>query len=343
MKAWDRRSLERPSKLQYDKKYETDRFYGKFIYSPLEKGFGVTIGNSLRRVLLSSLRGAAISAVKIEGALHEFSTLNGVVDDVTSIILNLKGVRFSSKTDRPLFLSLVIEGDSDQETIVRAKDITLPEQVVVMNPDHVVTTLAPGGRLNAELYLTWGKGYVSADENPENKKLMDASFIPIDAIYSPIKRVNYTVKNARKGRRTDYDRLELEVWTDGSVLPLDSVAIASRVLKEFLTPFINFEEEEEDIVLELQTEDSKEAEINENLYKTVDELELSVRSANCLKKANIRYIGELVQKTEAELLKTKNFGRKSLKEIKEIVDDLGLELGKDYGFKIENIEKYKGK
>lgn len=343
MKAWDRRSLERPVKLQYDKKYETDRFYGKFIYSPLEKGFGVTVGNGLRRVLLSSLRGAAISAVKIEGALHEFSTLNGVVDDVTSVILNLKGVRFSCTTDRPLFLSLVVEGDSDEETIVRARDITVPEQVTIMNPDHVVTTLAPGGRFNAELYLTWGKGYLSADENPENEKLMDVTFIPIDAIYSPIKRVNYTVKNARKGRRTDYDRLELEVWTDGSILPLDSVGIASRVLKEFLTPFINFEEEEEDIVLDLQTEDSKEAEINENLYKTVDELELSVRSANCLKKANIRYIGELVQKTEAELLKTKNFGRKSLKEIKEIVDDLGLELGKDYGFKIENVEKYKNK
>lgn len=343
MKAWDRRSLERPVKLQYDKKYETDRYYGKFVYSPLEKGFGVTIGNALRRILLSSIKGVAVSAVKIEGALHEFSTLNGVIEDVTSIILNIKGVRFSCITEKPLFLSLVVEGDPNQETVIRAKDITIPSQVTIMNPDHVIATLAPGGRFNADLYLSWGKGYVSADENSANENLMDASFIPVDAVYSPVRRVNYTVKNARKGRRTDFDRLELEVWTDGSVLPLDGVGIAARIMKEFLTPFINFEEEEEDIVLDIQPEEVKGTEVNENLYKTVDELELSVRSANCLKKANIRYIGELVQKSEAELLKTKNFGRKSLKEIKEIVDDLGLELGKDYGFKLENVERYKNR
>ncbi len=341
IKGWDRKSLEKPSKIEYDKKYEKSQFYGKFVYGPLERGYGITIGNALRRVLLSSLRGNAVSALKIEGALHEFSTLNGVREDVMSITLNLKEVRFDYSGDRPLIFSLVVEGYPDRERVVRAGDIKIPSQVTLINPDRVIATLAPEGRLNMELYLTSGVGYVPADENPANEDLFDATFMPIDAVYTPIKKVNYKVRNARKGKHTDYDKLELEVWTDGTIYPVDAVGVSARILKEFLTPFINFEEVEEDIVIELQPEEKKEVETNENLYKSVDELELSVRSANCLKKANIRFIGELVQKTEPELLKTKNFGRKSLKEIKEIVVDLGLELGKDYGFKLEDVDKHK--
>ncbi len=339
-KGWYHRLLEIPSKVDYDKKYDTNQYYGKFTYGPVERGFGVTIGNSLRRVLLSSLKGFAISAVKIEGALHEFSTLNGVIEDVTTIILNLKEVRFKYSGEKPLFVSLVVEGNQDTQKVVRASDIELPSNVETMNPNHKIATLAPEGRLNIELYLTWGVGYAPADENPSNEGLLDDTFIHVDAIYTPIKKVNYKVKNARKGRHTDYDKLELEVMTDGTILPIDAVGQSAKVLKEFLNPFINCEEEDDDFAIDLQPEDKKESESNENLYKSVDELELSVRSANCLKKANIRFIGELVQKSEAELLKTKNFGRKSLKEIKEIVTDLGLELGKDYGFKLEDIDKF---
>ena len=342
MKDWDRKSLEIPKNLEYDKKYEEDLFYGKFVYAPLEKGYGVTLGTALRRVLLSSLRGAAVSAIKVEGAQHEFSTISGVVEDVTYIILNIKEIKFNYNEDRPLFLSLVVDGYEDKERIVRASDIEVPAQVTIINPDHKIATLAPGGRLNIDLYLTKGKGYVPAEENTENENLFDSTFIGIDAVYSPIKKVNFTVRNARKGTKTDYDKLIMEVWTDGSILPVDAIGKAAKILVEFLNPFINFEDDGDDeMLLDLDIKDNKEDEVNEAIYKHLDELELTYRSANCLKKANIRYIGELVQKTENELLKIKNFGRKSLLEIKEIVEDLGLELGKNYGFKIEDAEKFK--
>jgi DNA-directed RNA polymerase subunit alpha len=342
MKDWDRKSLEIPIKLEYDKKHENDLFYGKFVYAPLEKGYGVTLGTAIRRTLLSSLRGSAISAIKVEGAQHEFSTVNGVIEDVTYIILNIKEVKFNYHEDRPLFLSLVVDGYSDRERIVRASDIELPGQVSIMNPDHKIATLAPGGKLNIELFLTMGKGYVPADENKANENLFDDTFIAIDAVYSPIKKVNFNVRNARKGTRTDYDKLVIEVWTNGSILPVDAISKSAKILVEFLNPFINIEEDEEDdIILDLSVDESKENEVNEAVYRHLDELELSFRSANCLKKANIRYIGELIQKSETELLKIKNFGRKSLMEIREIVDDLGLELGKNYGFKIEDAEKFK--
>ncbi len=342
MKDWDRKSLEIPIKLEYDKKYEDNLFYGKFVYAPLEKGYGVTIGTALRRVLLSSLRGSAVSAIKVEGAQHEFSTINGVVEDVTYIILNIKEVKFNYHEDRPLFLSLIVDGYPDKERVIRASDIELPGQVTIMNPDHKIATLAPGGQLNLEMYLTMGKGYVPADENKANENLFDDTFIAIDAVYSPIKKVNFAVRNARKGTRTDYDKLIIEVWTDGTILPVDAISKSAKILVEFLNPFINFEEDDDDeIVLDLNVDDDKDDEVNEAVYRHLDELELSFRSANCLKKANIRYIGELVQKSENELLKIKNFGRKSLMEIREIVDDLGLELGKNYGFKIEDAEKFK--
>jgi len=342
MRDWDKRSLEIPIKLEYDKKYDDDHFYGKFVYAPLEKGYGVTLGNALRRVLLSSLRGSAVSAIKVEGAQHEFSTVTGVVEDITHIILNIKEVKFNYHEDRPLFLSLVVDGYPDKERVVRASDIELPGQVTIMNPNHKIATLAPEGKLNIEMFLTMGKGYVPADESKANDNLFDDTFIAIDSVYSPIKKVNFSVRNARKGTKTDYDKLIMEVWTDGSILPVDAIGKSAKVLVEFINPFINFEDDEsDDVVLDLNVEDIKETGVNEAVYRHLDELELSFRSANCLKKANIRYIGELVQKSETELLKIKNFGRKSLMEIREIVDDLDLELGKDYGFKIEDAEKFK--
>ena len=292
--------------------------YGKFVCEPLERGFGTTVGNALRRVLISSLQGAAISAVKIDGALHEFTSVPDVVEDVTEIILNLKEVVLKAHQPKATILRIDKEGPCE----VKAGDIQTNESVDVLNPDHTICTVAKGGRFSAELTVNIGRGYVPADRNKTPG--MPIGTVPIDALFSPIKKVNYTVTNARVGQVTDYDKLTLEVWTDGSVLPQDAVAYAAKILKDQLTIFINFEEEDEPI----ETEETEEP-LNENLFRSVEELELSVRSANCLQNANIHLIGELVQKSEHDMLKTKNFGRKSLKEIKEILADMGLSLGMD--------------
>ena len=314
-KNW--RDLIRPKVLEVDKESLTGT-YGKFSCEPLERGFGTTLGNSLRRVLLSSLQGAAITAVKIDGALHEFQTLPDVVEDVTDIVLNLKEVLVRMHDTKPRVLRLDREG----EGAIKAGDITVTDGVEILNPDHHIATISRGGKLHMELLIQMGRGYVSADRNKTPN--MSLGTIPIDALFSPTKKVNYTVTNARVGQQTDYDKLTLEVWTNGSVTPEDAVAYAAKILKDQLTIFINFEETAEPVEESTSPEQEK---LNENLDKSVDELELSVRSANCLQNANIRYIGELVQRSEAEMLKTKNFGRKSLKEIKEILAEMGLTLG----------------
>ena len=315
-KNW--RDLIRPRTLEVERE-TLSPLYGKFSCEPLERGFGITIGNSLRRILLSSLQGAAITAVKFEGALHEFTTLADVVEDVTDIVLNLKEVLIKMHDPKPK----VVRIDKDGEGKITASDIAVVEGVEILNPDHHVATLSRGGKLHMELLVQMGRGYVPAERNKTPN--MAVGTIPIDALFSPIKKVNYTVTHARVGQQTDYDKLTLEVWTNGSVRPEDAVAYAAKILKDQLTIFINFEETEEPRQEAQVTEEQQK--LNENLWRTVDELELSVRSANCLQNANIRYIGELVQKTEAEMLKTKNFGRKSLKEIKEILAEMGLSLG----------------
>lgn len=314
-KNW--RDLIRPKTLDVEKETLSST-YAKFTCDPLERGFGTTLGNSIRRVLLSSLQGAAITAIKIDGVVHEFQTLPDVVEDVTDIVLNLKEVLLKCDDPRPRVIRL----DKDGEGRVTAGDITASDGVTVLNPDHHIATLSRGGKLHMELMVQMGRGYVPADRNKSAN--MSVGTIPIDALFAPVKKVNYIVTNARVGQQTDFDKLSLEVWTDGSVRPDDAVAYAAKIMKDQLSIFINFEETEEPIE---ETVSEEAAKLNENLDKSVDELELSVRSANCLQNANIRYIGELVQKTEAEMLKTKNFGRKSLKEIKEILAEMGLTLG----------------
>jgi len=319
-KNW--RSLIRPKRIEVDEKTHS-RFYGDFTCQPLEKGFGTTLGNSIRRVLLSSIRGAAIVSVKFDGVLHEFSTIPGVKEDITDIILNLKGIRLRLHGEGPKMVHLNLS----REGAVTAGDIIADSSIEVLNPDHYIATLTSGATLKADLMVKIGKGYVPAkmERDPDQPE----GTINIDAIFSPIKKVTYTVMHARVGQITDYDRLDLEVWTDGSIAPEDAIAYSAKILKEQLDVFINFEEAEEEEKLG-EVEDKEK--INENLLRSVDELELSVRSANCLKNAGINLIGELVQKTEAEMLKTKNFGRKSLNEIKEILSEMGLSLGMKIDF-----------
>jgi DNA-directed RNA polymerase subunit alpha len=314
-KNW--RDLIKPKTLEIEKE-TLGQTYGKFSCEPLERGFGTTLGNSLRRVLLSSLQGAAITAVKIDGALHEFQTLPDVVEDVTDIVLNLKEVLLKMDDPKPKVIRLDKEGEGK----VTAGDIAAVDGVKVLNPEQPIATLARGGKLHMELLVQMGRGYVPAERN--KTATMSVGTIPIDALFAPVKKVNYIVTHARVGQQTDFDKLTIEVWTDGSVTPEDAVAFAAKIMKDQLSIFINFEETEEPVE---ETVSEEAAKMNENLDKSVDELELSVRSANCLQNANIRYIGELVQKTEAEMLKTKNFGRKSLKEIKEILAEMGLSLG----------------
>jgi DNA-directed RNA polymerase subunit alpha len=312
-------NLIKPKKIEGDPESLTP-YYGKFTCEPLERGYGITIGNSLRRVLLSSVEGAAIVSVKIEGVPHEFTAIPGVLEDVTDLILNLKGVRLRLHGDA----QRVIRIDKAGEGEVAAGDIISDDHVEILNPEWHLASLNKDGHLKMEMRVKKGRGYVPAERNKEEGDPIGT--IAMDAAFSPIKKVSYTVTNARIGQITDYDRLTMEIHTDGSLRPDDAIAIAAQILRDQLTVFVNFEEE--------AVEEEKEAagqvlpaEVNENLYRTVDELELSVRSANCLKNANIRLIGELVQKTEQEMLKTKNFGRKSLNEIKEILSDMGLSLG----------------
>ncbi|MEI6207810.1 MAG: DNA-directed RNA polymerase subunit alpha [Desulfuromonadales bacterium] len=315
-KNW--RDLIKPKQLQVEKDSLSDT-YGKFFAEPFERGFGTTLGNSLRRVLLSSLQGAAITSLRIKGVLHEFSSIQGVTEDVTDIILNLKGVRLKLHFSDQAVIHIKHRGAG----ILSAGNILVGHNVEIMNTDHHIATCGKDANLEVELTVKMGKGYVSADRNRDEKAPVGT--IPIDSIYTPIKKVNFSVTNARVGQMTDYDKLNLEVWTDGSVKPEDAVAYAAKILKEQLTIFINFDEEAEPLDDEESLEDIDK--INENLYRTVEELELSVRSANCLKNAGIKLIGELVTKTEAEMLKTQNFGRKSLNEIKDILTDMGLTFG----------------
>lgn len=315
-KNW--RDLIKPKKLQVEAE-SLSSTYGKFYAEPFERGFGTTLGNSLRRVLLSSLQGGAISSVKVKGVLHEFSSVPGVKEDMTDIILNLKGVRLKMHGFEPRSIRIVHKG----EGVVKAGDIITDPNVEILNPDHHIATCSKDANLEMEMVAKMGKGYVPAERNRDEKAPVGT--IPIDAIFSPIQKVNFNVTNARVGQITDYDKVTLEVLTDGSVKPDDAVAFAAKILKEQLTIFINFDEDAEERE-ELEPEEEREK-FNENLYRTVEELELSVRSANCLKNAGIKLIGELVSRSEAEMLKTQNFGRKSLNEIKDILADMGLTLG----------------
>lgn len=314
-KNW--RDLHKPREVRIES-HTRSGTYARFLAEPLERGYGITLGNGLRRILLSSLQGAAVTGVKIEGALHEFQTLPDVKEDVGDIILNIKELRLRSHTVEEVQIHLDVEGPAT----VTAGDIQCPPQVEILNPDQIIATVSEGGRLQADMRVNVGRGYVSAEENKNEE--WPVGWIPADALFSPILKVNFNVTSSRVGSSTDYDRLSLEVWTDGSFLPEDAVAFAAKILKDQVSIFINFDEAAEP---EPVVEEEEDEEFNENLLRTVDELELSVRSANCLQNANITYIGELVQKTEAEMLKTKNFGRKSLKEIKEILAEMGLSLG----------------
>jgi DNA-directed RNA polymerase subunit alpha len=307
----------RPEKVQVS----SQPSYGKFVCEPLERGFGITIGNSLRRIILSSLYGAAITAARFDSVMHEFSVVEGILEDVSEIILNLKEVRFRVADADPKTVRVDFNGEGE----LTAGDIISDDgKCEVLNPKHHIATLSEKASLKMEMTVEVGKGYSLAESNKDADA--PAGTIPIDAVFSPIKRVNYVVGNARVGQRTDYDKLTLEVWTDGSILPEDAVAYAAKILKEQMTIFINFDEELEP-EQEKQKEEQDTPNFNENLYRSVEELELSVRSANCLKNADINQIWQLVSKTEAEMLKTKNFGRKSLNEIKEVLAEMGLSLG----------------
>jgi len=311
------RDFQRPKRLECNVETLSDT-HGHFYAQPFERGFGTTIGNAMRRVLLSSIEGAAITAVKIDGVLHEFSSIPGVVEDTTDLILNLKQVPLKLNVDHPETITLRAEGAGE----IKAGDIETNPNVQILNPNIHIATLQEEGRLNIEMRVRLGRGYVPADRNFEPD--LSLGFIPIDSVHSPVKKVNYTVEDARLGQTTDYDRLVLEVWTNGAVGPADAVALASKLIKDHLTIFINFEETQESGEKEIDKEREK---LNENLNRSVEELELSVRSYNCLKNAEIRTIRDLVQKSEMEMLKTKNFGRKSLNEIKEILAEMGLSLG----------------
>jgi DNA-directed RNA polymerase subunit alpha len=315
-----------PKKLEFEADSLTNT-YGKFSAEPFERGFGTTIGNSLRRVLLSSLEGAAVTSIRIENVLHEFSSIPGVVEDVTDIILNIKKLRFKMHTDKPKTISIDVEGPG----AVYGSHIDTDADIEVLTPDLLIATLDKDARFTIEMTVKKGRGYVPSERNKEPD--MPIGVVPVDSIFSPIQRVNYWVESARVGQETDYDKLIMEVMTDGSVRPDDAVAYGAKILKDHLGIFINFEEEGEIIEAEAEEVEDK---FNENLLRSVNELELSVRSANCLKNANIKTIADLVQKSEGEMLKTKNFGRKSLNEIKEILTEMGL----SFGMKIDN-EKLK--
>jgi DNA-directed RNA polymerase subunit alpha len=310
--------FQKPKRLACETETLTGR-YGKFYAQPFERGFGTTIGNCLRRALLSSIEGAAITAVKIEGVLHEFSSIPGVVEDATDIILNLKRIPFKLHGGGPK--TLRVERSVPGEML--SGEIETDGDVEILDPNVHIATISEGGSLTIEMRLKRGRSYISAERNFDED--LAVGYIPIDSVHSPVKKVNYTVESARLGQDTDYDKLTIEVWTNGSVKPENAIGLASKLIKDHMQIFINFEEEPE--LAEADHEDSGRMTFNENLDRSVDELELSVRSYNCLKNADIRTIRELVQKSEPDMLKTKNFGRKSLNEIKEILHSMGLHLG----------------
>ena len=326
-KNWE--ELIKPNKLEINPGHDAGRF-ATVVAEPLERGFGLTLGNALRRVLMSSLQGAAVTAVQIDGVLHEFSSIAGVREDVTDIILNIKQLALRLHAEGPKRMTLSKTGPGT----VTAGDITVGSDIEVLNPDLVLCTLDQGADIRMEFTVALGKGYVASDRNrPEDAPI---GLIPIDSLYSPVKRVSYKVENTREGQILDYDKLTMQVETNGAITPDDAVAYAARILQDQLQIFVNFEEPEQKHVEETRPE----LEFNAALLKKVDELELSVRSANCLKNDNIVYIGDLIQKTEAEMLRTPNFGRKSLNEIKEVLAQMGLHLGMEVpNWPPENIEE----
>ena len=317
------KGFQKPKRLEVDHDTQTDH-YVRFYAQPFERGFATTVGNSLRRVLLSSIEGAAVTAVRVEGVLHEFSPIPGAMEDTTDLILNLKRVPLKMHVDHPKTLMLRTSEPGE----VRAKHITPDADVEILDPEAYIATLGAGATLAVEIRVKPGRGYVSADKNFDED--LSIGWIPLDSVHSPVKKVNYFVEQARVGQATDYEKLTLEVWTNAAVSPRDAVGLAAKLMKDHLQIFINIEEEDEEEGVEtppVEVSDEEKGALYEKLNKSVDEMELSVRSYNCLKNANIRTIGELVQKTEGEMLKTKNFGRKSLNEIKEILAGMGLSLG----------------
>ncbi len=311
------RDFIKPKSIEPEEKTLTAS-YGRFIGEPFERGFGTTLGNALRRILLSSLPGAAITKVKIKGVLHEFSTIPGATEDVTDLLLNLKELRFRLHDSEVETVRLDVAG----ERAITAKDLLTGPRVEILNPDANIARLGKDARLEIEATIRRGRGYVTADYHKSEEDPIGT--IPLDAVFSPIRKVNFTVTNARVGQRTDYERLSLEIWTDGSTRPQEALSAAARILQDQLSIFVGSEEVGE---WRAETKEEPEPFLNENLFRPIEELNLSVRSANCLQSADLRYVGELVQKTENDLLKTKNFGRKSLNEIKETLHTLGLELG----------------
>ncbi len=313
------REMIKPDKLDVT----TTSAYGKFVCEPLERGFGITIGNSLRRIILSSIYGAAIVSVKFEDACHEYSVIPDVREDVSEIILNLKELKLKVEDPEDRILTLNVKGERE----VTAADIVSPDgRVEILNPEQHIATISKNGRLDMTMGVKISKGYALASQNKDEDAPVGT--IPIDSVFSPVKRVKYLVGTSRVGQKTDYDKLTLEIWTNGSVAPEDVVAYGAKILKEQMAPFINFDEDMEPDQLDDGKEDG-DRDLNENIYRSVDELELSVRSSNCLKNARIHTIYQLVQKTDSEMLKTKNFGRKSLNEIKEVLASMGLSLGMD--------------
>ncbi len=322
------KGFQKPKRLECDRETLTPTA-GRFVAEPFERGFGTTIGNSLRRSLLSSIRGSAVTAVKIEGVFHEFSSIPGVLEDTTDIILNLKELKVKLHGEEPCTVLLEAEGEGE----VTAESIETGGRVDILNPELHIATLNKDGRLHVEMKVENGRGYVPAERVIEEN--YDPQLIPIDSMFSPIVKANFTVERTRVGHATDYDKLILDVETDGSVTPEDAIAQAAKILKDHFQIFINFEEEPEEVATRV---DEQHHRMLANLRKSVEELELSVRSYNCLKNANIRTIAELVQKTDAEMLKTRNFGRKSLNEIKEILEDMGLSLGMNLDDVKEDLE-----
>ncbi|HEY7536253.1 MAG TPA: DNA-directed RNA polymerase subunit alpha [Thermodesulfobacteriota bacterium] len=325
--------LIRPKKLDKDEK-ASSILYGKFICEPLERGYGVTFGNALRRVLLSSIQGPAITSLKVEGVLHEFSTIPGVKEDVTEIVLNLKGVELKMHTYEPQIITVSAMGECD----VRASDFITGHQVEILNPSHHIATLSEGTKLEMKMTVEMGRGYEPVERRGDLQRVIGV--IPIDALFSPVKKVNYNVTNARVGRRTDYERLTLEIWTNGIIGPEDALAYAAKILREQLRVFINFDEEEVDAIVEV--EKKREIVGTEGvLFTTIEDLDLSARSLNCLRKANIDYIGDLIQKTDEELLNLENFGKRSLMEIKDRLLELGFGLGMQLNKEVFEVERAK--
>jgi DNA-directed RNA polymerase subunit alpha len=307
-----------PTKLELEKNTASST-YGKFIAEPFERGFGTTLGSALRRVLLSSLPGAAVTSVKIEGVYHEFSTIPGVTEDVTILILNIKELRLRLYSDKAKAIRFKKKGPGE----LKAGDLAVDSEVTILNPELHIATLDKDATLDIELIVKPGRGYVPAERNKEEG--LPIGVIPVDSVFSPIKRVNFSVESARVGRITDYDKLVFEIWTDDSITPQEAVTSAGSILRDHLDLCLPSDETSESI--QDDGTDEPNAQINQHLFRSVNELELSVRAANCLKNANIKSIGELVQRSENEMLKTKNFGKKSLNEIKEVLADMGLELG----------------